>query len=411
MKRKRMLTWSLLLGLLVSIGTVCWYCQATGAPRALYQTSRVEKGEIAAKVTASGTVSALVTVSVGSQVSGRIKTLTADFNSPVAKGQILATIDSQLFQAEVAQAQANYQAAEARVTQAKVAAAEAERQYGRAKGLEEKQLAAAADRETAEASWRTAQAEVKAAEAGLSQARAALHQAQVNLEYTRIVSPIDGVVISRSVDVGQTVAASFTAPVLFTIAEDLRRMQVDASVAEADVGKLKTGMEARFVVDAFPDEPFTGVIRQVRLAPQTSQNVVTYDTVVDVANEQLKLMPGMTANITFVYDRRENALRIPNTALRYRPADGEKIAGAGSANAVAATEKSACGDDCRTLWVLRGETPEPIQARLGLSDGVFTEVMAGDLREGDALVTGKTEDGQDKAAAKSSKPGGPPRPF
>ncbi|NLH50930.1 MAG: efflux RND transporter periplasmic adaptor subunit [Myxococcales bacterium] len=412
MKRQRLLVWSLMFALLVVIGSVCWYCQASGAPKVLYQLSKVDRGDIAAKVTASGTVSALVTVEVGSQVSGRIQTLLVDYNSPVKKGQVLATIDPQLFQAAVEQSSANHTAAEARLTQATVAAQEAERLYRRTRDLAENKLASTADLETAEASWNKAKAEVAAVKAELKQANAALHQALVNLEYTRIVSPIDGVVISRDIDLGQTVAASFQAPVLFTIAEDLRRMQVDANVAEADVGKLKAGMAAQFIVDAFPETPFQGIVRQVRLAPQTNQNVVTYDAVVDVKNDPPKLMPGMTANVTFVYDERKNVLRIPNTALRYRPAADEKVASTGHAAAAEGNAGSSdCDGDCRSLWVLRRQLPEAVRVQLGLSDGAYTEIVKGELHEGDQLITGKIGEEKSKSADKGANHGGPPRPF
>ena len=299
-------------------GLVAW--RILRRPPALqYQIAAVAKGPVVARVTATGILSAVVTVQVGSQVSGRIAKLYADFNSTVKKGQLIAEIDPALFEANLEQAKANVLAAEGQLKQAKATVLAARRTYDRDKPLRANNLIAQADLDTAETTLQAAEAAVVAARGQLAQARAQLTQAQVNLAYTTIVSPIDGTVISRSVDVGQTVAASLQAPTLFTIAEDLRKMQVDTSVAEADVGKLAAGMEATFVVDAFPDERFKGTIRQIRNAPQTQQNVVTYDAVIDVQNPELKLRPGMTANVTFVYADRPDVLRVPNAALRFRP--------------------------------------------------------------------------------------------
>ena len=264
-----------------------------------YDTVKVDTGRIVAKVTATGTVSALVTVQVGSQVSGRIQYLYVDFNAPVKKGQLIAKIDPQLFEAATEQARANLGAAQGNLTKAKAQAVDADRQYRRSRALVARQLIAQAEVDTAQTNAEVAIAQVEAAKGSVAQAQAALHQAQINLAYTDIVSPTNGVVISRNVDVGQTVAASLQAPILFLIAEDLAKMQVDSSVAEADVGKLRANMPATFTVDAYPGERFTGTVRQIRNAPQAVQNVVTYDAVIDVDNSALKLKPGMTANITF----------------------------------------------------------------------------------------------------------------
>ena len=341
-----------------------------------YETVKAERGRIVARVTASGTLSALVTVQVGTQVSGRIQNLYVDFNSPVRKGQILATIDPQVFRAEVEQAKANLAAAEGNLAKAKAQAVDAHRQYDRAKILGQKDhLIAQADLDTADANAQAADAQVKAMDGVLAQARASLHQAEVNLGYTTITSTIDGVVISRNVDVGQTVAASLQAPTLFTIAQDLRKMQVDTNVSEADVGKLKDGMPTSFSVDAFPGENFKGVIRQIRNAPQSVQNVVTYDAVIDVDNSDLRLRPGMTANVTFTYAQKDDALKFPNAALRFRPP------------AAIAASAPRPERDRRIVWVLRDGKPQPVPIRTGISDGSVTEVAEGDLREGEALIT------------------------
>ncbi|HEU4402336.1 MAG TPA: efflux RND transporter periplasmic adaptor subunit [Candidatus Polarisedimenticolia bacterium] len=345
-----------------------------------YETVRVARGRIVARVTASGTLSALVTVQVGSQVSGRIQAILVDFNSPVRRGQVLARIDPQLFGAAVEQARANLAAATGNLAKARAQAADAHRQFERSRTLADQgQLIAQADLDTAQANAQAADAQIQAMQGAVEQARAALSQAEVNLGYTTIASSIDGVVISRNVDVGQTVAASLQAPTLFTIAQDLRKMQVDTNVAEADVGKLRAGMPTAFNVDAFPGEAFKGVIRQIRNAPQTLQNVVTYDAVIDVDNPDLKLRPGMTANVTFTYAEKDGVLKVPNAALRFRPPNG----------IAAAAPRPAPGR--RTLWLLQGGKPVPVTIGMGLSDGTVTEAAEGDLHEGDALITEAVE--------------------
>jgi HlyD family secretion protein len=344
-------------------------------PGSRFQTVVVERGKVTARVTASGTLSALVTVQVGSQITGRIKELHVDFNSPVRKGQMLAEIDSRLFDAAVEQARANLAAAQGNLARARFQAQDSARQSRRLTALAQEQgIVSPADQETAQAAAEAAAATVTAQEGEVQQARAALHQAEVNLGYTRIVSPTDGIVISRDVDVGQTVAASLQAPTLFTIAQDLSRMQVDTAVAEADIGKLKAGMSASFGVDAFPGETFRGAVRQIRNAPQTVQNVVTYDAVIDVDNSSLKLRPGMTANVTFVYAEKEGILKIPNAAFRFRP----------PANLARAPRPE---PGTRMVWVLREGEPRPLSIRTGISDGAFTEAADGELREGDRIVT------------------------
>jgi HlyD family secretion protein len=332
-------------------------------------------------VTATGTLSALVTVQVGSQISGRIQDLLVDFNSPVKKGQVIARIDPRLFAAAAEQARANHIAAQANLERARAGEVEARRQYQRTLALATQRVAAQADLDVAEAAARTAAAEVRAAAAALGQARAARDQAETTLAYTTIVSPSDGIVISRNVDTGQTVAASFQAPTLFVIAEDLRQMQVDTNVAEADVGRLRPGTIARFTVDAYPSETFEGRIRQIRNAPQTIQNVVTYDAVIDVGNAELKLKPGMTANVTFIYAERSQALLVPNAALRFRP----------PAAVAGATGSSTVEGDRRVIWRLGADgTAEALPIRIGVSDGAMTEVTDGALEVGDRVITEAT---------------------
>jgi HlyD family secretion protein len=384
-----------------------WRWQAgSGKPKLQFETAKVEKGKIVAKVTASGTLSAIVTVQVGSQVSGRIAALYADFNTPVKKGQLIAKIDPALFQASVDQARANLAAAQGNLIKAKVQAVDARRQAVRQQELAARKLNAQADLDTAVANADAADAQVAAAEGTVAQTRAALQSAEVNLAYTNIVSPTSGTVISRSVDVGQTVAASLQAPTIFVIAEDLAKMQVDTSVAEADVGRLKAGMPASFTVDAYPSEVFRGTVRQIRNAPQTVQNVVTYDAVIDVDNPELKLKPGMTANVTFVYAEKDDVLKVPNSALRFRPppamladakgpGSGGRPAGQGAGSAPggpaggggAPATRAVEPPDRRTVWTLEGETAKPQKIRSGISDGSFTEVVEGDLQAGELVIT------------------------
>jgi HlyD family secretion protein len=402
-------------------------------PPVQWETAAVDRGRIVARVTATGTLSALVTVQVGSQVSGRIRQLFVDFNSPVKKGQLIAKIDPQLFQAALEQTRANFAAAEGNLQKAKVQAAQAEIDFKRQATLAERKLVAPADFDAAKSNLAAAKAQIAVNQGQLQQAKAALNQARVNLAYTNIISPTNGVVISRSVDVGQTVAASLQAPTLFVIAEDLRKMQVDTSVAEADVGKLTAGMDATFVVDAYPGERFKGKVRQIRNAAQTVQNVVTYDAVIDVDNSDLKLRPGMTANVNFVFANREDVLRVPNAALRFRPSpevlavlkmDGRQARGSDEAEggALASPRSKPGGGDNRqrgsagaapggdtpdrkSVWVLRQGAPRAVKVRIGTSDGTKTEVVEGALAEGDLVIT----DGN--LAASDFKPGLPGMPV
>jgi HlyD family secretion protein len=297
----------LALLVIVALGVGAWrWRSAHRPPDVQWKTVTASTHRITGKVTASGTLSALVTVLVGTQVSGRISKLNADFNSKVTKGELVAKIDPQIFEATVAQAQANFLQAKASVVNSQAQAKNADLQLARVTSLRQQNLAAQQDLDTATATAEMAHANVDMQTASLAQATASLHQSQVNLSYTSIVSPIDGVVISRSVDVGQTVAASLSAPTLFTIAQDLTKMQVDTNVAEGDVGRLQVGMATYFTVDSFPGQRFRGKIRDIRNAATTVQNVVTYDAVIDVDNTDLRLRPGMTANVTVIYAERDN---------------------------------------------------------------------------------------------------------
>jgi HlyD family secretion protein len=409
------------VGLVTALG-LCGGWIALNAARASSHKSpyklekaRVERGDVTGRVTATGTLTALVTVQVGSQVSGRISELHADFGQQVKKGQVIAKLDQRMFQAQAEQGRANSEAAAGDLAKARAEAEEAERKWKRTKSLADQNLVAHAELDAAETAAKAARAGVIAAAGNRSQAAAGYHQSQVNLGYTTIVSPINGIIISRTVDVGQTVAASLQAPTLFTIAEDLGKMQVHAAVSEADVGRLEPGMTATFVVDAYPERKFKGVIRQIRDAPQTLQNVVTYDAVVDVDNADLKLKPGMTANVTFVYAERKGVLRIPSSALRFRPPEdlvsgktgdvgGKKkkhklqmaaaAAAATNADANAKTNPGSGGADgaanaapMKSVWAIDGDRLKEIAVEIGVSDGNKVEVRNGALAEGDVLVT------------------------
>jgi len=355
------------------------------APLFQYETTKIVKKDIVSKVMATGTLSALVTVEVGSQVSGRLQKIMVDYNSKVHKGQILAQIDTSMFKAAVDQAKANLLAATSTLNKTRIQADDAQRLWERNSMLLEKNLISQAEVDTAKSSMDMAKAEILAAEGGLAQAEASLQQAQITLGYTTIYSPINGIVISRSVDQGQTVAASFQAPTLFTIAEDLIHMQVDTSVSEADVGKLTPEMEATFTVDAYPGELFVGKVRQIRNEAQTVQNVVTYDAVIDVENPELKLKPGMTANVNFIFARKEGALAVTNSALRFKPP-------VNSPEFKVPPENTG-----RAIWVFRNGKPQRIKVVTGISDGISTEIISGEIIPGDEAVTeiktGETKSG------------------
>ena len=358
--------------------------RARAKPQVHYDTAAVDRGTIAAKVTASGNLSALLTVQVGSQVSGRVQQLFVDYNSPVKKGQTIAKLDPLLFDAAVEQGRANFLSLQGALNKDQAQENNTKLIFDRTKALVEQRVMAQSDLDTASANYEAAKAQVEADKSNLESARAMLHQAEVNLGYTTIISPIDGIVISRNVDVGQTVAASFQAPTLFVIAQDLRKMQVDTNVGEADVGRLTAGMPATFTVDAYPGRPFTGRLRQIRNAAQTIQNVVTYDAVIDVENPDLLLKPGMTANVVFVAAQKEDVVRLRNAALRFQP-DPPLLARIGVKSAAADPTAQATGH--RTVWVLRNGQPVPVAVSTGITDGTWTELLGENVRPGEELIT------------------------
>ena len=355
-----------------------------------YLTAEAKKGDIHILVTATGTAEAVTTVEVGSQVSGTISALYVDFNDRVTRGQVVAQLDPTFLKAQVAQVQADLEKAAASVNLSK-------KEYQRALSLFEKQMISESDRDLALTNHELALAQEKSARAGLERVR-------TNLNYATIVSPIDGVVISRNVDVGQTVAASLQAPTLFTIARDLTQMQIKTSIDEADIGRIKEEQEAVFTVDAFPDLTFDGYVSQIRLSPEIVQNVVTYDVIIEASNPDLLLKPGMTANVTVLVDYRENVLKVPSGAFRFRPAmqQGASSSGEGHGRPQAAMGSHPSGPGSReprgsgekktnqaTIWILSPEEkPQPIQVQTGISDGSSTQIVSGDLNEGDMVIVG-----------------------
>jgi HlyD family secretion protein len=351
-----------------------------------FRTERVIRGDIEMTVTATGTVNPVTTVLVGTQVSGTIKNIYVDFNSPVRKGQLIARIDPALFEAQVNQARANLLSAKANLEKAEATSVDAKRTMERNKELLAKNLIAQSDFDTAETNYETARTSVSAAKSQVAQSEAALSSAETNFYYTKIVSPVDGIVVSRNVDVGQTVAASFQTPTLFSIAQDLTKMQIDTNVAEADIGNVKVGQDVEFTVDAYPDITFKGKVWQVRNAPITVQNVVTYDVVVQVDNPELKLKPGMTANVSIIVSIKRNVLKIPNAALRFKPAEKVKLA---------AQQKGA------GVWILEQEKAKRVPVSLGISDGNYTELVSGNIREGQELIV------ESLTKAKAQQPSGP----
>lgn len=370
---------SILFILLIGGGGI-WYWWASGTPPIQYKTALVERGPITAIVTATGTINPVVSVQVGSQVSGKVAQLFADFNSKVIKGQILAQIDQKPFKARLSQARAAVKSARGNLAKAKVLAIQRKREFDRMAALRPQAFVSQADVDLAETNYRDAAANVEVLQAQLDQAQAVLASAELDLGYTTIYSPVDGIVVSRNVDVGQTLAATFQTPILFVIAQDLTQMQVNANVSESDVGGVKEGTEANFRVDAYPKQFFDGVVTQVRNAPINIQNVVTYDVVITVRNPELKLKPGMTANVTIVTARKENPLRVPNGALRFRMPN-------------VPTDRKAT-----RVWVLDpNHQPRQVDVSTGIADSLFTEIVSDTLREGDPVILGiETEEEQSK---------------
>lgn len=353
-------------GFLITLAVV-FVILLSGSKKTEFKTVKVQRGDIVQTVTATGNVNPVTTILVGTRVSGTIVALYADYNSIVKKGQLIAQIDPTPFENELKQAEADLYNAKSNLFKADITLKDAERTFKRKQELFKRDLIARSELDDAETAYNTARAQYEIALAQVKKAEAGLRQAKTNLGYTRIVSPVNGVVIAKNVEVGQTVAASFQTPTLFTIAPDLTKMQVDTNVDEADISKIKNGMEATFTVDAYPDRKFKGVVSQIRLSPTVTQNVVTYDVVIAVDNSHLLLKPGMTANVTFVTEERKNVLKIPNAALRFRMPNTTPLKEQG-------------------VWVLREGKPVRVKIKTGISDGEWSEVVEGDIREGDSVI-------------------------
>ena len=412
--------------LIVFVGAALGLRKSNGVE---YFSAKVERGEIRDAIDASGQVNAVVSVQVGSQVSGTIAKLNADFNSHVRKDEIVALIDPSLFQgallqanADLAGAKANATAAAANLSKAKSALTQMSADYGRMAELAKERAVSPSEFELSTANFEAAKASVDAAGAALLQARAQTEQknaavsvARTNLAHTVIRSPIDGIVVARNVDVGQTVAASLQAPTIFTIAQDLTKMQLYAKLDESDVGRIKLNQPVTFKVDAFPKETFQGVVSQIRMNPTTVQNVVTYDAIIDFANPDLKVFPGMTAFVTIPVATVDDVLKIPNSALRYKPPlSADEIHAlylkyglqdmSAQTDASGRTQKKG-GAELATVWKRHADNSlEPVELTPGITDHAFTQVKSmvkGGLAPGDEVVTGSL-------AAGASAQGGPP---
>ena len=370
-----------------------------------FKTEKITRGPIQTSITATGTVNPVINVLVGTQVSGTIKKIYVDFNSPVKQGQVITLIDPATFDAQVAQARANLQAAKANYEKARAADIDAKRTMGRNKELLARNLIAQSDFDTASTNYDSAKAQVVCHNAQIAQAEASLKTAEINLAYTRIVSPVDGTVVSRNVDVGQTVAASFQTPTLFTIAKDLTKMQIDSNVAEADIGKINVDQPVEFTVDAYPDITFKGRVSEVRNAPITVQNVVTYDVVVKVDNSDLKLRPGMTANISIIVADKKDVLRISNAALRFKLSEEGKGIPQRTVDSSEYGTDAEQKDKSRGVWILENKTPRRVKIATGISNSTYTELLPGDLKEGQDLIV------ESLGKHVQSGASGPPRMF
>lgn len=369
---------------LAGLGVAYW--TSRGAPPPRYETVSATKGTVARAVTATGTVNPVLTVIVGTYVSGVIQDILCDFNTKVAKGQLCAKIDPRPYQTVLDQDKASLANARAQLKKDQASLGYAKLTADRLARLAKLDSASQDAADNARSAHEQALAQIDLDQATIAQREAALSAAQVNLDYTNIASPVDGTVVSRNVTIGQTVAASFQTPTLFLIATDLTKMQVDTNVSESDIGGIKVGDKAIFAAEAFPNQNFSGSVLQVRQAPQTVQNVVTYDVVVAVDNANLLLKPGMTATMRIVTDERDNVLRVPDQALRYSP------------SGLIGASKNAAGQ--ARVWVLRDGQASAVAVKLGLDDDTNTEILDGGIKEGDRLIIGEQRD----ASSAGSRP-------
>lgn len=357
-----------------------------------YVTEPLTKRTITQIVEASGTINPVQTVSIGSQVSGQISAIYVDYNSEVKKGQLLAEIDTSLFEAQVNQAKATIDNARANLAKIQATTANDKLTLTRYRNLYKKGFIAKSELDLAESTYSADLAQVKSAQAQINQALASYSTAASNLRYTKITSPVDGVVISRAVDVGQTVAASFQTPELFSVAQDLTQMQIEASVSEADIGKVKKEQDVEYTLDGYPDETFKGKVSQVRISPTTVSNVVTYSVIIDVENDEMKLIPGMTANVSIITSKKENILCAKSTALKFTPntdGKGEKF-------------------DKQGIWLLADGEPKRVEIVTGVNDDTYTEIISNNLKDGDMVILSIEEKGKGK---NKQMQGRPPRMF
>ena len=360
-----------------------------GKNKVQYETTKIAKNTIVQVVEASGTINPVTTVNIGSQVSGLIKEIYVDFNSQVKKGQLLAQIDTSLFEAQLQQATANIANAKANYQKILAIMENDKKTYNRYKNLYARNFIAKSEFDLAEATYFSDMAQLDAAKAQISQAEASFKTASANMRYTKIISPVDGTVVSRAVDVGQTVAASFQTPTLFMVAQDLTNMQIETSVSEADIGKVKVGQEVNYTLDGYQDRVFHGKVTQVRISPTTVQNVVTYTVMVDVDNEEGLLIPGMTANVSIITSKKENIMTVPNSALKFTPI----------------TKGTVQRYKEQGIWVMDNNRPKRINITAGVSDDVNTEVISKDLKGDETVIIGTLN-------SKKSKARGPrPRMF
>ncbi len=359
--------------------------------RITYETTPLERCTITQVVEASGTINPVNTVSVGSVVSGLIESIYVDYNSQVKKGQLLAQIDPRNFQASVEQNTAQVQNAEANMAKIQAVTEMSRKTYVRYKNLYKKNFIAKSELDQAESDYLSNKAQIASAAAQISQARANLATAKTNLGYTKIIAPVDGTIIARKIDIGQSVAASFQAPELFTIAQDLTKMQIEVSVSEADIGKVAVGQEVTYTLDGYQDSIFKGKVTQVRISPTTVSNVVTYTVIVEVDNEDLKLIPGMTANVSIITHKSENVLCAPSIALKYNPnTDGTRYKNQG-------------------IWILADKKQKRVNIETGASDDTNIEIKSKELHEGDKIITGASN--VKKNDKKSDRRGRPPGMF
>lgn len=334
-----------------------------------YVSEPVQARTITQIVEATGTIEPINTVSIGSQVSGRIEQIFVDYNSKVEKGQQLAQIDTSLFEAQLQQSQANINNAKATLEKNEAQLEYDTKTYHRYKNLYDRNLVSKNDLDSAKSAYKSDLAQVAAAKAQIMQAQANYATAAANMGYTKIVSPVNGIVISKEVEVGQTVAASFQTPTLFTVAEDLTKMRIETSVSEADIGKVKEGQEVEYTLDGYPDSIFKGIVTQVRLSPTTESNVVTYTVVIEVENDEGKLLPGMTANVSIITGKKENILTVPNVALKFTVANNTKRY------------------DKKGIWIAKKGKPVRIDVETGVSDDTYTEIISNEIKEGDVVYT------------------------